>query len=510
MNPTTPNYSNAPVGSSQRTNDLINASKTLLNSAPNIPVTTTLSAPSIANNQSVNIPTLNTPNTTQNLGLLNNSVFSKVTSDANVTPPPATTSSTKDLLTEAMKQYTTGISTQASDISKINSDAQLLDKKKAATELANSITQYDKEYRDQVQQLKQNFQGTTGGLQSELNALQDRYQNTRANMALSYSVANNDYQGAQEIANQKIQSLKDTNAAYLETYKLQADAIRNNLSDTESKQLDSQLRTKEANDRALTEAYTTAITEGYKNGLPAAAFNAIDVAAKKPGATAASIFGALSNYGISKSGLKYQELPDGRAVMLDSQGNIVKEVSKAPQTKEEKQALIDSAESLKAIPALTDKINAINGLIDSGNYKSIVGTTAFGRSPSILALSTDSFTGKAQEALGTIKQLISRETLDNLINLKKAGGTLGALSDQERIMLQNAATKIGSWEVLDSKGNPTGRYNVSEAFFKKELETIKNLTQRAINNARGVSKDNPLGLDIAGSPGSSDSLGLGI
>lgn len=352
MNLTTPNYSNAALGTDQRSNDLLNASKALLNSTPgiqstvpnNLPVSTTINAGTIANNNPVNIPNLNVPNTTNNLSLSTTNTLSKANSDATATPPTATTSSTKDLLSQAMQQYTTGISTQASDISKINSDAQLLDKKKAATELANSITQYDKEYRDQVKQLKETFQGTTGGLQSELNALQDKYQNTRANMALSYNVANNDYQGAQEIAQQKIQSLKDTNAAYLETYKLQADAIRNNLSDTESKQLDSQIRMKENNDKAIADAYSTVIQNAAQNRAPASILNAIDVASKKPGATIASINAAAGNYGVDiekqaridniNSEIAKRKA-ENKPVFLDVEGKVVVDRTEAQKISKE-------------------------------------------------------------------------------------------------------------------------------------------------------------------------------
>lgn len=324
MNPTTPNYSNAPVGSQQRSNDLLRASNQLLNSTPgiqstvpnNLPISTTISAPSIANNQPVNIPFYNQPNTTDNLSSSVTNTLSKANTDANATSPTATIGSTNNLLQEAMKQYTTGISTQASDISKINSDAQLLDKKRAATELANSITQYDKEYRDQVQQLKQNFQGTTGGLQSELNALQDRYQNTRANMALSYQVANNDYQGAQDTAQQKIQSLKDTNAGYLDSYKAQVFAVQNSMTPLELKQADSQIRIKEANYKSVADAYSAIIQNAINNKAPSSVLNALDQASRKPGATQADLYSAAGSYGISPNS-QIVQLDNGQTVVVD-------------------------------------------------------------------------------------------------------------------------------------------------------------------------------------------------
>ena len=51
-------------------------------------------------------------------------------------------------------------------------------------------------------------------------------------------------------------------------------------------------------------------------------------------------------------------------------------------------------------------------------------------------------------------------------------------------MLQNAATKIGNWEVnaLLNKDKVVG-YGVTENTFIKELETMKALAQKAINNS---------------------------
>lgn len=129
---------------------------------------------------------------------------------------------------------------------------------------------------------------------------------------------------------------------------------------------------------------------------------------------------------------------------------------------------------------LKDKAANIQSLIDDPALNSAVGPNPLARTSF-----TTAFTGARQNWVGGIKQLTSKETLDTLTNLKAKGGTLGALSDQERVMLQNAATKIGEWEIKD-KGVATGFYNVDEASFKKELGTLKMLTERALANA-GIS-----------------------
>ena len=70
----------------------------------------------------------------------------------------------------------------------------------------------------------------------------------------------------------------------------------------------------------------------------------------------------------------------------------------------------------------------IDSLIDSEGLSKVVGTFKLGRMPV-----SKVWSGKVQQFVGGVKQLISKETIDTLVNLKERGGTLGALSDQERI-----------------------------------------------------------------------------
>jgi len=92
--------------------------------------------------------------------------------------------------------------------------------------------------------------------------------------------------------------------------------------------------------------------------------------------------------------------------------------------------------------------------------------------------------GAGQEFAAGVKLLVGRETIDTLINLKARGGTLGALSDKERELLEQSTTKIGSWEIKKN-GEGTGRWNVTEKAFKAELDRIKDLAIRAKARALG-------------------------
>ena len=155
------------------------------------------------------------------------------------------------------------------------------------------------------------------------------------------------------------------------------------------------------------------------------------------------------------------------------------------QAAKEEAAAIDKAEELQTQSRLIakDKLDNFDAVLDNTTgLKVAVGLVRLGRTP--IGLSE---MGAKADFIGGVEQLISKETIDTLINLKARGGTLGALSDQERVLLQTAASKIGLWRQTKQDGDiitVTG-YKVKEASFKKELEEVKRLTERAYINAGG-------------------------
>lgn len=139
---------------------------------------------------------------------------------------------------------------------------------------------------------------------------------------------------------------------------------------------------------------------------------------------------------------------------------------------------------------LQDKMNNIDSVLKNVNgLKSAVGTNVFARDKIDL-------TGKKQNFIAGVQQIVSQDTIQTLINLKKQGGTLGALSDQERVLLQSAATKIGQWANTNNKGKVTG-YSANEKDFKAELDTIKKLTERAYHEANGTTDNYLESVDAA-------------
>lgn len=161
---------------------------------------------------------------------------------------------------------------------------------------------------------------------------------------------------------------------------------------------------------------------------------------------------------------------------------------------EKEQAKIDVKreaieKATRSIPIISDKIAKFEELYKPATetepsfthpgLNSAVGATPFGRIAAIDVL------GAKDDFIGSVQQLVSQETIDTLVNLKARGGTLGALSDQERVMLSNAATKIGGWAMTDPDTLKVTGYDIDEASFKEELTLLKNLTVRAKSVALG-------------------------
>jgi hypothetical protein len=97
--------------------------------------------------------------------------------------------------------------------------------------------------------------------------------------------------------------------------------------------------------------------------------------------------------------------------------------------------------------------------------------------------------GERQNFIASVEQFVSKEFLDNLINVKAQGATFGALQKAEQDALTQAASKIGTWRVTSGTGDERKvvGYNASEEDFRRELATIQRLARVAYERASGNS-----------------------
>lgn len=235
--------------------------------------------------------------TTGILGQTNSTIAGQVNTEATSTPPVPTP---RESLGEQFKNYFSRITNQANDVTDIQEESGLEDKRKAASALASEIQQYDKDFRDKVKSIKENTLGkTTQGIEAEVSAEQDRYENTRANKYLSYSIANQDYQAAEQIVNDKVQALKDQNSQIFNALQFQSELISNDLSESEKLEMQANLDEKKYQRDLIANTYADVLKLVSESGVqvPASVYAAIDAAAKRPNATQADIYAAMGQYG---------------------------------------------------------------------------------------------------------------------------------------------------------------------------------------------------------------------
>ena len=98
--------------------------------------------------------------------------------------------------------------------------------------------------------------------------------------------------------------------------------------------------------------------------------------------------------------------------------------------------------------------------------------------------------GAADDFAGTVQNLQSQLTLENLIKIKERGATFGNLSDGERREVATAASKLAAWEIKET--NPrtgekegAGVWDIDEGSFKRELGVIQDMLRRDISRRTG-------------------------
>lgn len=257
-----------------------------------------ISSASLQPTKPYELPTTPTTPTTSTLALGTSGVTSSISAEATYTPP---VNPNKDALSEMLKSVGGDIGNQASLENQYRDEAKLAEKKQKATAVSNQLDQMDKGYRDEVKAIRENPEGkSTRGIQAEVNDATDRYENNRANVALTYKVLAGDYNEAAQLVQDKIGSLERQNNQKIQVYQLAAQAVMNDLTESEKIQVQANVTAKQEAAKLVQTAYATALTNALQNGAPASVLSAIDEAARLPGATAASVLAAAGQYGVQK------------------------------------------------------------------------------------------------------------------------------------------------------------------------------------------------------------------
>lgn len=329
---------------------------------------------------------------------------------------------------------------------RIREEAQLEEKARTANRVLNELRTLRVDFESKKDELENTNESgrSMGAINNEINKLTKDTNRNLAYKSIEYDIVNNDFATAEATVNARIQDMREEESKQIQMYKTLYDFVQNDMTESEKLQAQQAFSAKEA----------------------------------------------------ERSFERQKELADYNSLLRRQEASHSQSLKNAVTAREAQIA------SQNALPTLQDKAGQITGLIaDLGkNDGNVVGPNKLAR----ISL-TRGFTGNGQNFIAGVEQLISRETLDTLVNLKERGGTLGALSEKELQALEASASKIGTWRITDDNNAVTG-YRANEKDFERELKNLQMLTNRAIINAGGEINADPLGLGV----GSADPLALGI
>lgn len=395
-------------------------------------VSSTIPASSLST-QSTPIPDFGFAPTTSNVMNTLPVFGSQDTSTQSSSPKPKTL---QESIQERLATQLSGGS--AIDTSAMREQLQIDQKRKRSTDLENQILKRQQEVQKQVEALERNPEGKlAGNVNAQINKFTRESARELADLSIAYKIANDDYQGVQDTIKAYEQDLKDQR-------------------DYEMKVVDQAMSFLE-NEKSLSDMEKMTIAQQFK-------FDEIDYENQVKNQVNDL---AVNNYAQSiQSGIMtLDKVPE------ELRNTVGAQLAQSGWVDPQQKALSETA---------TEKYNLLNEIANNLSGANAVGPNALSRINLF-----DTFTSSKQNFIAGVEQLTSQETLGTLINLKSQGGTLGALSDQERVMLQNAASKIGFWKQTDSDGKVTG-YKASEKDFMTEINKLKSLTEKALLKSDGT------------------------
>lgn len=318
----------------------------------------------------------------------------------------------------------------------------------------------------------------------------------QADIAILGNAAKGRFDTAMDIAKRKVESAIAPLKAELEAKKFIYENNKDLFNKAELSKLDTLIK---ADDRKIVkeEERQTKGEEMIINALQSKAPQDLVTKARetlKNGGSLEDVTLILGNYGMSLSDRLDTQLKQAQLSKLNKEISLLGEPT--PKEKEAEAKALQTKEGQSLV--LKEKINLIDSIYNNAGMQYRVGTNRSSRQgyfagvagiggvgQSVPALISEA-KGQGQQFAGGVHKLASREFLDALIGAKQQGATFGALTDREGDALRAAATQLNDWEIKDKRGMPTGRWNIDEVSFKRELDNLKRLAYKGIANSGGT------------------------
>jgi hypothetical protein len=194
------------------------------------------------NNATVNLQALNTA--TANTVQTNQAEMAKMQSQA---PTPTPTLSPLQQTLQGILGVSTQLEEKGSRSLEIQQEEGVFDKKARAKQLENQILSRSQAYEKAIREAQKNEGGgLRSGVQADVNELQRRSSQELADLSIAYKVANDDYAGAWEIAQAKIDAEFEPLQQRLETLKTYYQLAQNDMTESEKMQAEQKIREQES------------------------------------------------------------------------------------------------------------------------------------------------------------------------------------------------------------------------------------------------------------------------
>lgn len=222
-------------------------------STPTVPIASTTSSitakPIPATSLKQNTSTYNPPEPPSNYSttVAVNSVADRPPSTP-VVPEPQL--SQKDQLSQKFLSEVLGrdLSTEKAQL---RNNADLLSKQEEANRLQNELKSRKQAYEDEIDELRKNTGGVSfAGNEARVDELRRKANKDLANIAIQAEFANNNYLGAEKILNSQLEDLQQDYENTVKTYQIAEDFLANDLTESEKIELTA-LKDKEAADYQL-------------------------------------------------------------------------------------------------------------------------------------------------------------------------------------------------------------------------------------------------------------------
>lgn len=379
---------------------------------------------------------------------------------AQVTPAPAPAPSPLQQTLQDILGIGTRLDGQGARSLEIQQEEDVFGKKAHAKELENQILSRSQAYEKQIREaMKNEGGGLRSGIAVDVGELQRRSAQELADLSIAYKIANDDYTGAWEIAQAKIDAEFEPLKQRLETLKSYYTLAQNDMTESEKMQAEQKI----AEQEKTLEFERNKQMADYKAGIDREnALYTQQLEQSDPLYQAQLAKARERSVTLAPTDVIEQ---DGRKLLVNTQtGEVIKDFGAgAGDTGEMKTALakefVSNVDALKSDPGMSRAVGAYG----------ISRWTPFTPDQSAV----NNFTA-------SIEQMSTTLTLNNLIDAKARGATFGALSIPELNMLAQSATKINSWArnadggKVNSETDLVHHYEVSEKEMKKELDKISN------------------------------------